>query len=157
MPWISSEEYVSFVKPRAMRRWPYVGVGQKRLLFAALATIAGSILPWLDTAFGTFYGLQTFGLWSFYVGFFGLGGAFMPWRKVAIGHGVVLSLGAVGAPAYQLVHMLRFGGFGRAWLPGWGLVIVAAAGVAAVYATKRMYDDRHEPVSAKPAPTDAAK
>lgn len=121
--------------PLRGRRWPYLGRPQILLLVAALATMIASFLPWLDTAFGSTSGAALGGLYTFYAGLLAMPGAMLRRRRMAIGHALVLAVVAIGVPAWRLVWAARrLPGFGEAWLPGPGLVLVLISGAVAAAA-----------------------
>ncbi len=97
----------------------------------------GSFMVWVDTPVGSVLGHQGPGLWTFYAAMFGLAGAIVPIRRLALVQGAVLAVVAVGLPLWQVTRIVGLVGFGG-WMPGPGLVLVIGGGVLAAVATARM-------------------
>lgn len=110
---------------------------QRWLLGASLVAAIGSVLPWVDTAFGTFSGLRGAGLWTFYASWLGVAGALMRRRGLALAHAVPVGLALTGLPVWQLAHLLRMG-LGGGWVPGVGLVLVGASGLTVLWSAYRL-------------------
>lgn len=104
---------------------------------ATVAVVIGSFLPWISTAVGNVSGARGAGLWTFYTAMLGFTGAFVPWPRVAAAQAAVLAVVALALPLWQLVHLYRLVGLGG-WLPGIGLVLVVAGGIAAAVAARRL-------------------
>jgi hypothetical protein len=118
--------------PRLRRR---LHPAQRQLLFAAFGVIVGSFLPWVTVNMGLSYsGFAGAGLYTFYLGIFGIAGGLVPRRRMAAVQGGIVALGAVGLPLWQLLHLVSRVGFGG-WLPGAGLIMVLASGVLAGLST----------------------
>ncbi len=121
-------------QPGALER---AGKARRLLLIATLAVVIGSFLPWVSTAIGNVPGYRGGGLWTFYAAMLGFTGALVPWPRVAVVQAAVLAVVAVVLPLWQVVHLLTLVGTGG-WLPGAGLVLVLAGGVAAGVAAWRL-------------------
>lgn len=114
-------------------RWPQAGRGQKWLLGASLLIVVGSFLPWVTFGtLATINGLQTAGLWTFYLGTLGIAGALVPWRSVAIAQGAIAAVAALALPAWQMWHLYSTDLDG--WQPGIGALICVAGGSLAARA-----------------------
>lgn len=122
----------------AVRRWPYAGRGQGMAMVGALLAVVGSLLPWVQTAFGTFNGLNGGGLYTFAIAWIGVAGGFLRSRRAALVHALVAGSVCVGLPAWQLVHLwsLRLGG---GWQPGVGLGLVALGGLLCLRGAWRLW------------------
>ena len=108
---------------------------QRQLLLAAFGVIVGSFLPWVTVNMGlTYSGFAGAGLYTFYLGVFGIAGGLVPRRRMAAVQGAIVALGAIGLPLWQLLHLVGRVGFGG-WLPGAGLIVVLASGVLAGLST----------------------
>jgi hypothetical protein len=127
---------------RVRPRWPYVGRPQILLLIAALVTMVASFLPWLDTGlFGAASGVALSGgaladgMLTFYAGALAFPGVIWRSPRVVAAHLLVLGAAAIGVPGWRLALALQhLPGFGQAWLPGVGMLLVIASGVAAFVA-----------------------
>jgi hypothetical protein len=118
--------------PRPRRR---LHPAQRQLLFAAFGVIVGSFLPWVTINMGLSYsGFAGAGLYTFYLGIFGIAAGLVPRRRMAAVQGGIVALGAVGLPLWQLLHLVSRVGLGG-WLPGAGLIMVLASGVLAGLST----------------------
>lgn len=104
--------------------------GQGQMLWASVMIAVGSFMPWVSTAFGNISGAtgQGAGYWTFIASMLGVSGALMPWRRVAIGHAVVVAAVTVVLPVWQVLHLLSLVGF-SGWMPGIGLVLVFFGGL----------------------------
>lgn len=122
----------------ARRRWPYAGPGQLGLLFASLGVGIGSFLPWVDTAVGSFTGMAGPGVWTLYAAVLGLAGALVRRPRLAAVHAGLTGVVAVALPLWQGLRLLRLC-TGGACLPGIGLLLVLAAGVAALVQARRLW------------------
>lgn len=121
--------------------WPHAGSGQKWLVGASLLILAGSFLPWIDLGgLATINGLQTAGLWTFYLGFLGLAGGLVPSRAAAVVQGSVAAIAALALPVWQVVRVARLGLDG--WQPGLGIFVCIAGGSLAVRGVLRLLADR---------------
>lgn len=123
------------------RAWPPAHPAQLRLLLASSVVIIGSFLPWVVTGFGTYRGIAGPGLWTFYAGIFGIAGALIPMRRIAVLHGVALTAAALFLPLWQVQRLVTNVGF-DGWTPGFGLGIVLIAGVVGGSATMTMWRNR---------------
>lgn len=128
--------------PRQRRR---LHPGQKKLLFASIAIFLGSWLPWFSTDVGnvsamgfnfnmsdpvlTLAGQP--GMWTWMASFLALGAALLPARTLAIWIGGIAAVVALAVPGYYLVKALTGSWFFAQadWLPGPGLVMLAAGAV----------------------------
>lgn len=131
--------------PAARPRWPRLGRPQILLAVAALVTIVASFLPWLETALvgpASGVALRTGdnaiadGMWTFYAAALALPGVI--WRRplVVAGHALLLAVVDITVPGWRLIWALRrLPGFGEAWLPGSGMLLVLISGVVAAIAT----------------------
>jgi hypothetical protein len=113
----------------ARPRWPYVGRGQQTLLWASVLIMVGAFLPWLMTGVGTFTGMRGAGTWTVFAGAIGLGASMMRSRRLVLIHAVGIAAVAVVLPLWQVIHMLGLVGL-SGWLPGIGLIMTFAGGVA---------------------------
>lgn len=120
------------------RRWPYAGPGQVRLLLASLGVGLGSFLPWVDTAVGSFTGMAGPGVWTLYAAVLGLAGALVRRPHLAAVHAGLTGAVAVALPAWQGLRLAQLCG-GGACLPAPGLLLVLAAGVAALVQARRLW------------------
>jgi hypothetical protein len=93
-----------------------------------------SFLPWVDTAFGSFSGMAGAGLYTFYAAVLGIAGGLMPWRRLALGHAVLVTATAVLLPAWQISSLVGRG-LGGGWVPGTGILLALASGSLAARAT----------------------
>ncbi len=107
--------------------------GQRLLLLASFGVIIGSFLPWVETGFGVYRGFAGGGATTFYAGVFGLAGALVPSRKLAMVQGSITALVGVGIAVWQVANLLMKVGI-SGWTPGIGLVLVFGAGVYAARA-----------------------
>ena len=126
------------------------GAGRPKVLLsiAALVTILASFLPWLDTALlGSVTGMAigagtqpiADGLLTFYAGLLALPG--LLWRnpRIVAGHALLLAMVALAVPGWRLIWALqRLPGFGEAWLPGPGMLLVLISGVVAAVAAVQL-------------------
>jgi hypothetical protein len=136
----------SSVQPHAGKqvrlRWPYLGRPQVLLLIAAPMTIVASFLPWLETGLiGPVTGAAlgggplTDGMLTFYAGVLAFPGVIWRSPRVLAAHLLVLGVPAVGVPVWRMAWALRqLPGFGEAWLPGPGMLLVIVSGIAALVA-----------------------
>ena len=110
-------------------RWPYVGRGQKTLLWASVMILVGAFLPWLMTPLGTFTGMRGAGTWTVFAGAIGLGVSLMRSRRLVLVHALGIAAVAIALPSWQLAHTIGLVGF-QGWMPGVGLIMTLAGGVA---------------------------
>ncbi|WP_370324326.1 hypothetical protein [Euzebya sp.] len=128
-------------EPIATRtRWPQAGRGQKWLLGGSALILVGSFLPWITlSGIATVNGIQTAGLWTFYLGFLGLAGALVPSRTAATVQGIIAGGAAVVLPAWQV---LRVSGLGvEGWQPGLGIFVCAAGASLAIRGVVHLVGD----------------
>jgi hypothetical protein len=118
----------------ARPRWPYVGHGQQTLLWASVLILVGAFLPWLMTGVGTFTGMRGAGTWTVFAGAIGIGASLMRRRRMVLLHAYGIAAVSILLPLWQVVHMLSLVGLGG-WLPGIGLIMTFAGGVAVARAT----------------------
>ena len=123
------------------RIWPPAHPAQLRLLLASVVVILGSFLPWVVTGFGTYRGIAGPGLWTFYAGVFGIAGALIPMRRLAVLHGAALTLAALFLPMWQVQRIVTPIGY-EGWTPGFGLGVVVLAGLVGGSATLSIWRDR---------------
>ena len=115
----------SSARPAAARGWH---PGRRWLLAGAAVAGVGSLLPWLELAFGaSLGGLQGAGLWTFYLAWLGLAGALVPSRTAALVQGTIAGLAAVTLPILQVLDVARRDLPG--WQPGVGLLLTVCGGV----------------------------
>jgi hypothetical protein len=119
--------YVAAVTRSGSRRVPQ----QRQLLLAAALIVVGSFLPWVDTPFRDFSGMNGAGVWTFYAGVLALAGALVPSPRVAAVHALLAGVVAAALPVWQVARLVRLGIIGQA-IPSIGLVIVLGAGVIAL-------------------------
>lgn len=128
--------------PRPRRR---LHPGQKKLLFGSVALFLGSWLPWFSTNVGNVSAIGfTFdmsapvltlsgqpGLWTWMASFLALGAALISVRTLSVWVGGVAAVVALAVPGYYLVKALTGSWFFAQadWLPGPGLVMLAAGAV----------------------------
>lgn len=110
---------------------------QRMLLVASIGIIVGSFMPWIETGIGTFHGFAGPGLYLFYAGVLGLGGALVPLRWPAVIQAGLLAAVAIALPLWQIVKLLARVGF-QGWTPGFGLMIVLGCGVWAAQIAVRL-------------------
>lgn len=121
--------------------WPHAGQGQKWLLGGSALILIGSFLPWITLGgLATVNGLQTAGLWTFYLGFLGAAGGLVPSRTAAVVQGGVAAAAALALPAWQVLRVVGLGLDG--WQPGIGLLICVAGGSLAARAVVQLVADR---------------
>ncbi|HVM13899.1 MAG TPA: hypothetical protein VM287_06185 [Egibacteraceae bacterium] len=123
-------------------RWPYAGGGQRTLLAGSLMIVLGSFLPWVSTPVGNLSGMAGPGLWTFYLGVVGVGGAVLRRRRVALAHAVAVGACGVALPLWQLAHLAQISAATQAWgaaVPSTGLLLVLAGGVLALRAAWRLH------------------
>lgn len=101
----------------------------------------GAFLPWIATGAGNIAGVRGAGLWTMYAAVLGIAGAMVRSERVAAVHAVVLSLVAIGLPAWQVVHLSSLVGF-AGWAPGPGLVLTVGGGVLAGSAAWSLFRGR---------------
>lgn len=119
-------------------KWPYLGPPQVLLLIAGFVTVGASFLPWLPTVIGDLGGNS--GLLTFYAGIIAVPGAIWRRARVVFAHAVILAVPGLLLPLYRLAWAARrLPGFGEAWLPGPGLVLVAISGGVALYAAIQLW------------------
>ena len=106
------------------------------LAATSLITLIASFLPWLDTAlFGSVSGAVAGGLYTFYAGLLALPGVFWRNPRVVAGHVLLLALADLAIPGWRLLWAFsRLPGFGQAWLPSVGLLLLLISGVVAAVA-----------------------
>ena len=113
----------------ARPRWPYVGRGQQTLLWASVLILVGAFLPWLMTGVGMFSGMRGAGSWTVFAGALGIGASLMRSRRLVLVHAVGIAAVAIVLPVWQVVHVLGLVGL-QGWLPGIGLIMTLAGGIA---------------------------
>ena len=124
----------------ARRRWPYVGRGQQILLWASVLILVGAFLPWLMTGVGMFTGMRGAGTWTVFAGAVGVGASLMRSRRLVLAHAIGIAVVAIALPIWQVVHVLGLVGFGG-WLPGIGLIMTFAGGIAVARAAAAIRAD----------------
>lgn len=151
--------------PRQRRR---LHPGQRKLLFASIALFLGSWIPWFSTNVGNVSGTGfTFqmsapvltlsgqpGLWTWMASLLALGAALVPVRRLAIWIGAVAAIVGLGVPGYYLYKALTGSWFFAQadWLPGPGLVMLAAGAVISLFGVREVASVTELPVGA-PRPT----
>lgn len=122
--------------PSARVRWPFVGRPQMMLAITALITMIASFLPWLDTAiFGSINGAVVGGLFTFYAGLLAFPGVMWRNPRIVAGHVLLLAVADLTIPGWRLLWAWRtLPGFGQAWLPGLGMLLLLISGVVAAVA-----------------------
>lgn len=111
--------------------------GRRQLVGGVVMVIIGSFMPWIETQVGSISGARGAGLWTFYAAMFGLAGAIVPVRTLALVQGAVLAVVAISLPLWQVARLVGLVGFGG-WMPGAGMLFVFTGGVIAAVATHRM-------------------
>ncbi len=113
--------------------------GQGQLIWASIMVALGSFLPWVSTGFGNISGMTGLGAgyWTFIAGTLGIAGGLMPYRRVAIVHGVITAIVAIALPVWQVLHLFSLVGF-DGWMPGVGLVLVLFGGLFAAGAARTL-------------------
>ncbi|HSK96129.1 MAG TPA: hypothetical protein VK891_05875 [Euzebyales bacterium] len=126
---------------RARARWPYVGQPQLLLAITAPITLIASFLPWLDTALlGPVNGATAGGLFTCYAALLAIAGVIWRSPRVVAGHLLVLAVTNIAVPGWRFVWALgRLPGFGEAWLPGIGMLLVVTSGAVAAYGLVRLW------------------
>lgn len=120
---------------RARPRWPYVGQPQLLLAIAAPATMIASFLPWLDTGMGSISGAVAGGLYTFYAGLVAFPGVIWRSPRVVACHLLLLAVVDIAVPGWRFAWALRrLPGFGEAWLPSPGMLLLFVSGAVATYA-----------------------
>lgn len=120
------------------RGWPPAHRAQLPLLLASAAMIIASFMPWVVTGFGTYRGVVGPGLWTFYGGIFGIAGALVPSRRLALGHAIATAAAGIGLPLWQLQRLLAQVGL-DGWSPGFGMAVAFIAGVVAARSAVQLY------------------
>lgn len=111
------------------------------MLVGGLLAVIGSLLPWVSTPVGSLSGMAGPGLWTLSSGFLAIGGALMPYRRVALFHAALAGLTAIGLAAWQAARIVEISSATNAWgelLPGMGLVMIAGSGVVLMRAAWRL-------------------
>lgn len=137
--------------PRQRRR---LHPGQKKLLYASIAIFLGSWLPWFSTNVGnvsaTGFSFDTSapvltlsgqpGLWTWMASFMALAAALAPWRSFSIANAGLAALVSLGLPLFFLYRALSGSSFFAQadWLPGPGLVFLAAGAVMCIIAVREL-------------------
>jgi hypothetical protein len=116
-------------RPAARPRWPYVGHGQQTLVWASALILVGAFLPWLMTGVGTFTGMRGAGTWTVFAGAIGIGASLMRSRRLVLLHAYGIAAVAILLPLWQVLHLLGLVGL-SGWLPGIGLIMTFAGGIA---------------------------
>jgi hypothetical protein len=102
------------------------------MLIGGLASVVGSLLPWVTTPFGSLSGIHGAGLYTICCGFIAIAGALLPYRRVAIAHslgpGVLVALLCVWQVGRLAQVSATTGSWGKV-LPGMGLVMIGGAAV----------------------------
>ena len=147
--------------PRQRRR---LHPGQKKLLFASIALFLGSWLPWFSTNVGnvsamgfnfqmdspvlTLSGQP--GMWTWMASFLALGAALLPARQIAIWIAGIAAVVGLAVPGYYLYKALSGSWFFAQadWLPGPGLVMLAAGAVICVIGIREVASRTDLPVGA---------
>lgn len=117
-------------------------IGSAGMLLGGLLAIVGSLLPWVSTPLGSLSGMAGPGLWTLSSGFLAVGGALMPYRRVALSHAALAGLTVIGLAAWQVARIIEISSATNAWgelLPGMGLVMVAGSGVILLRTAWRVY------------------
>lgn len=114
---------------------------QKVLLFAAVAILAGTALPWGIILGKALWGTPLAVSWTLWAGIMVLASSAVPWRKVIISSA---ALGGAVATYFGLWQATRI--FSKCLsfdcLPGPGLGLVLTGGLVVLYFTAQMLRDR---------------
>lgn len=106
--------------------------GSVGMIVGGLVAIVGSMLPWVSTPLGSFYGTGGPGLWTLSAGFLAIAGALMPMPRLALAHAVIPGLGIAVIVVWQVARLVELSVRTDTWgklLPGMGLVMAAGAAV----------------------------
>lgn len=119
------------------RRWPYLS-GQGQLLLAAIAILVGTALPWALILGQLLWASPLALMWSFWAGLVTLAAAVARWRWI-----VVLSAAGGGATAvffaaWQTERIVGVCALSIECLPGPGVGLLLAGGLAALYRAARI-------------------
>ncbi len=121
---------------RERRRWPYFAP-QALLLFAALAIVIGSVLPWALVLGQSLRGSPLAVSWTLWAGLMTLAAALVPWRLAFVVSALAGGGTAVALAAWQTERILARCPLSLDCLPGPGLGLMVAGGAAALYLVGR--------------------
>lgn len=114
------------------------------LAIFAFLVMLGSVLPWVDTPFGSLPGYQGGGLWTLSAGAIMLAGTLLhgvwPRRGLLVGHALVGAGVALALAGWQAVRLVRLCG-GGACGPGVGLVLVGLGSIGGLLLVGRLLTD----------------
>lgn len=116
--------------------------GSLAMVIGGLCVMIGSVLPWISTPLGHIPGHASYLGWATMAAApLAFAGAVLPFRRVAIGHCLVVAAPAVLAVVWQIVKMVEVSAstdsWGKVW-PGMGLVMIAGGVVILVRTAWRM-------------------
>lgn len=107
--------------------------GSLAMVIGGLCVMIGSVLPWISTPLGHIPGHASYLGWATMAAApLAFAGAVLPFRRVAIGHCLVVAAPGVLAVVWQIVQMVQVSAdtdsWGKVW-PGMGLVMIAGGTV----------------------------
>lgn len=107
--------------------------GSLAMAVGGLCVFIGSVLPWISTPLGDIPGHASYLGWAtMAVAPLAFAGAVLPFRRVAIGHCLVVAAPTVAAGVIYLAQVVQLnviaGTFPTAW-PGMGLVMIIGGAV----------------------------
>lgn len=111
------------------------------MILGGLLLLVGSPMPWVSTPMGHLSGLAGAGLWTFCAGFIAIGGALLPYRRVAFAHALLPGIVAAALVAWQLLRLAQLSASTESWgklLPGIGLVLIGGAAFVLLNAALRI-------------------
>ncbi|MFD2796719.1 hypothetical protein ACFS27_24390 [Promicromonospora vindobonensis] len=107
--------------------------GSLAMAIGGLCVMIGSVLPWISTPLGHIPGHASYLGWAtMAVAPLAFAGAVLPFRRVAIGHCLVVAVPGAVAVVWSVVQMVQVSvttdSWGKMW-PGMGLVMIAGGTV----------------------------
>ena len=117
--------------------------GSLAMAIGGLCVLIGSVLPWISTPLGHIPGHASYLGWATMAAApLAFAGAVLPYRRVAIGHCLVVAAPVVLAVVWNLVQMVQVSAgtdsWGRLW-PGMGLIMITGGAVILLRTAWRMY------------------
>ncbi|WP_454853393.1 hypothetical protein [Promicromonospora soli] len=117
--------------------------GSLAMAIGGLCVLIGSVLPWISTPLGHIPGHASYLGWATMAAApLAFAGAVLPYRRVAIGHCLVVAAPVVLAVGWQTVQIVQVSAgtdsWGRLW-PGMGLIMIAGGAVILLRTAWRMY------------------